>query len=330
MPSLSEILRDAAARLAAADVDNPALDARLLIAHALNCDRAQLLTQDERLLTAEESATIQKLIERRANREPVARILGLREFWGLPFGLNEATLDPRPDSETLVEAALKNHPPLAGGSKLPLQFRGGVTRDVEKEETPSPAKTTDLPSGKSKFLLPLPQGERALSSFRLLDLGTGTGCLLLALLHEWPHATGLGVDIAPRAVEQAQANAKRLGLEDRAAFRANDWLDGTIETFDVIICNPPYIASAEIPALMPEVRDHDPRAALDGGEEGLAIYRLLIPQLPRFLNPQGFAVFEIGQGQAEAVCALFRQAGFRDVSTRRDLGGIERCVAAKR
>ncbi|NTU77152.1 MAG: peptide chain release factor N(5)-glutamine methyltransferase [Alphaproteobacteria bacterium] len=271
---LLEIIHKAQKELAAAGVDHPALDARLLIGHALGCDRAQLMMQSRRVLTDEEIAAILKLIERRARRVPVARILGLREFWGLPFGLNEATLEPRPDSETLIEAALR------------IPFSNG----------------------------------------RLLDLGTGTGCLLLALLHEWPEATGMGVDIAPRAVEQARANAERLGLADRATFRVNSWADGVTERFDLIISNPPYIASGEISGLMPEVRDYDPRAALDGGSDGLDVYRHLIPRLPRLLNPQGAAIFEVGQGQATAVADLLRQSGFPDVATCRDLGGVERCV----
>ena len=165
---------------------------------------------------------------------------------------------------------------------------------------------------------------------RIIDLGAGTGCLLLALLHELPQATGLGVDIAPRAIEQATINAERLGLSGRAAFQVGNWLDGITGTFDLIISNPPYIAASDIPKLMPEVREYDPLAALDGGADGLDIYRHLIPQLSRFLNPDGFVVFEIGQGQAAAVSEMFRAAGFTGISAHKDLGGVERCVAAQR
>jgi len=272
------ILRRAQDELTTAGVDNPVLDSRLLIAHALGCDRADLLTQSDRLLSTEEVAGIQSLIARRAAREPVSRILGLREFWGLPFGLNEATLDPRPDSETLIETALKS----------------------------------------------------VSAANRILDLGTGSGCLLLALLHEWPQATGLGVDSAPRTVEQAQINAARLGLQDRATFRVNDWLQNINETFDVIVCNPPYVAASDVPALMPEVRLYDPVAALDGGAGGLDVYRRLIPQLPHRLNQDGWALFEVGQGQAAEVSGLFQKAGFNDIRICPDLGGIERCVTGKK
>ena len=275
--SLHAAIQAATAQLAAAGVDNPPLDARLLVAHALGCDRLALLTTPLRELAAEEVTRIAALIQRRAAREPVARSLGLREFWGLPFGLNEATLEPRPDSETLIEAAIK----IAG----------------------TPPRS-------------------------LLDLGTGTGCLLLALLHEWPQATGLGLDIAPRAVEQARHNAARLGLEARAQFVVNDWLDGITARFDLIVSNPPYIATSELSSLMPEVRDHDPTAALDGGTDGLTPYRRIIPALPALLNPNGRILFEVGQGQAASVAAMLLEQGFTTIATHRDLGDVERCVSA--
>ncbi|MGE3624534.1 MAG: peptide chain release factor N(5)-glutamine methyltransferase, partial [Bdellovibrionales bacterium] len=232
-----------------------------------------------RAVTDEESKLIAYFIDRRAAREPVNRILGEREFWGLAFGLNEATLEPRPDSETVVESVLKR-----------------------------------LPDKKAIL--------------RMLDLGTGTGCLLLALLHEYPHASGLGVDIAPRAVEQARRNARRHGLSARAEFRVNNWADGIGEIFDLVVSNPPYIRHAEIAGLMPEVRDHDPHNALDGGEDGYEAYRLLIPRVAGLLKPGGLAVFEVGEGQAAEVCAMFRDAGYTGVATRNDLAGVERAVIA--
>ncbi len=291
---LKDILQIAQQRLKEAGVDNPQLDTRLLAAHALSCNRMQIMTQAERVMKPEEIAAIYRLIDRRAKREPVARIIGEREFWGLPIGLNEATLEPRPDSETLVETAL-----------------------AKMETLTSSAKMSAEALAKTKSLSP-----------NVLDIGAGSGCLLLALLSKWPNATGLGVDISPRAVEQARLNAGRLGFAERAAFRVNYWLEGLGETFDVIISNPPYIACGDIPNLMPEVRDFDPHEALDGGEDGLDVYRFLIPQLPLFLNPNGFAVFEVGQGQAEAVKELFLKNGFTKVTIHNDLGGIERCVAA--
>ncbi len=300
---LRETIAAAQTRLAEAGVDNPALDARLLAAHALGLDRAALLTQENRALTEKESAVLEANIARREKREPVGRILGLREFWGLPFSLNEATLEPRPDSETLIEAALALF-------SCCHTRESGYPVSIETNRTPACAGVTEgtFPA-------------------RILDLGTGTGCLLLALLHEWPTATGLGIDLAPRAVEQAQENAARLGLETRAHFQTGNWLEGINEKFDLIISNPPYIPAQDIKNLSPEVRDFDPRLALDGGTDGLDPYRRLIPQFPSFLMPQGAALFEVGIGQAEPVAALLRQAGFKDVSVRRDLGGIERCVS---
>jgi len=202
----------------------------------------------------------------------------MREFWSLPFGLNEATLVPRPESETLIEAAL-------------YVF----------------AKRRD-------------------EALRVLDLGAGSGCLLLALLHEFKNASGVGVDCAPRAVLQAQENAKRLGLTARAEFMAGNWADNIAERFDLVISNPPYIAPEEIPHLMPEVRDYDPKLALDGGKYGLAAYHAIAPKLPNLLKPGGGAIFEIGEGQAPSVRLIFQKAGFSKLDTRKDLSGIERCV----
>jgi len=250
-----------------------------LVGHALGLDRAQLLSQSNRILSESEQAQIAQPIARRARHESVARIIGSREFWSLPFGLNEATLEPRPDSETLVEAALAR-----GGDK-------NLARSV-------------------------------------LDLGTGSGCLLLALLHEWPQATGLGIDAAPRAVEQAGANAAQLGMDSRANFQLGNWFDGITERFDVIISNPPYIAADVIAGLMPEVRDYDPCLALAGGADGLDAYRAIIPRLGAYLNEGGFVCFEVGMGQAPAVEKILARYNFIKIKIYRDLGGIERCLSA--
>ncbi|MDE1900189.1 MAG: peptide chain release factor N(5)-glutamine methyltransferase [Alphaproteobacteria bacterium] len=298
---MADTLRAAIDRLNIAGVDNPQLDARLLFCHALGLDRAGLLSQSRREPTIPEIKKIETLLQRREKRESVARIIGQREFWGLPFGMNEATLEPRPDSETLVEAVLSSfrRKPESSGS---FSLDPGLRRnDAISCESFAP---------------------------RILDLGTGTGCLLLALLHEWPHATGVGIDIAPRAVAQASQNAAGLGLDTRAAFRTGNWFDGITGKFDIIISNPPYIPAADIETLMPEVRDHDPRAALDGGADGLEPYRFLIPQLPAFLNANGFVIFEVGIDQAQDVAALLRAHAFADVAIHKDLGGIDRCVSA--
>lgn len=274
---LHTYIQESQERLAEAGIGNPSLDARLLIAHALGLDRAALVTQEDRPLAEGDIAAADTLIDRRVRREPVGRILGQREFWGLPFLLNDATLEPRPDSETLIETALTLY--------------------------------------KNK---PAPQS--------LLDLGTGTGCLLLSLLHEWKEAQGVGIDISPRAIRQAQENARALNLDERASFRIGNWLHELNGTFDLILSNPPYIPTRDIPHLQPEVRLFDPSAALDGGPEGLDPYKLMIPKLPPFLKDGGALLFEVGDGQAEAVCSLLRAEGFENIAVRKDLGGLARCV----
>ena len=275
--TLGALMVFARQRLKNASIDNPDLDIRLLVCHALKLDRVAIINQMERPITAPELNRLSILIECRARHTSVARLMGEREFWSLPFGLNEATLEPRPDSETLVESTLK--------------------------------------------LL----GSRRNEALRLLDLGTGTGCLLLSLLHELPNATGLGIDLAPRAVEQATRNAERLNLAGRITFRIGNWLENIEEDFDVIISNPPYIRHDDIATLMPEVREHDPLLALDGGDDGLAPYRHLIPELRGRLNPGGIVVFEVGKGQAPDVQNMLESTGLV-VSVYKDLGGIERCV----
>jgi release factor glutamine methyltransferase len=278
---LSVTIRAATHQLAAAGIDNPELDARLLTQHVLHIGHAEVLAQSERPLSHKEIEHINALIARRVKREPVARIMGEREFWGLSFGLNEATLEPRPDSETLIEESLKRI-----------------------RQTP-------------QFKIS-----------RVLDLGTGTGCLLLSLLSEMPQASGVGIDVAPRAVEQAQANAKRNHLSERSEFRIGNWFENVTERFDVIVSNPPYIVASDIDVLQPEVRDYDPRIALDGGADGLDIYRFLIPKLSPHLNKGGHVAFEVGQGQSAYVSDILKDYGFQNVTVHRDLGGIERCVLA--
>jgi len=275
---LSEILRSSAEKLKQAWVGNPKLDAQILIEHALDLDRAELLSQSKRTIKANEKKAIDTLLSQRISGKSVARILGKREFWSLEFSMNEDTLEPRPDSETLVEAVLKH---------------------AENKNS-------------------------------ILDLGTGTGCLLLALLHELPEAKGLGIDKSPRAVEQAKANAKNLGLASRATFKLGNWLEGLSETFDIVVCNPPYIPSQEIQTLMRELRDFDPHLALDGGKDGLKPYRLLIPLLKDFLTTGGLVAFEVGLRQADRVVALFKENGYADIAVDRDMSGIDRCVRACR
>jgi release factor glutamine methyltransferase len=275
---LKIVILNAVDVLTSAGLETAALDARLLVAYVLGVDRLYLTTHGNNPVSESKRRTVETLIARRAAGESVARIMGYREFWGLRFNLNEATLEPRPDSETLIETALK--------------------------------------------ITPRPR--------HILDIGTGTGCLLLSLLHEWTEATGVGLDKAPRAIEQAKQNAKALGLSDRATFLESDWLSALApdEKFDLIIINPPYIPSDDIPTLQPEVREYDPLLALDGGTDGLDPYRTLIPFLHRYLNPKGRVLFEIGIHQSAPIEALLQEHGFHDIFVAKDLGGISRCVGA--
>ncbi|HEY0837539.1 MAG TPA: peptide chain release factor N(5)-glutamine methyltransferase [Azospirillum sp.] len=279
-PTVSTLRRAAEARLSAAGVDTPELDARLLLQHALDLTRDQILTRAHDPVTPEQAARLDALVGRRAAREPVSRILGSRGFWTLDLGLNADTLDPRPDTESVVEAAL----------------------DAVVDRA---------------------------APLRLLDLGTGTGCILLALLAELPNATGLGVDVSPQAVAAAAGNAARNGLDRRARFQTGDWAAGLAERFDLVVSNPPYIPSADIAALEPEVRVHDPLRALDGGADGLDAYRIIAAQLPGLLKDGGSAVLEVGAGQASDVAGLLAAAGLRVTGVFRDLGGVERCVRAR-
>ena len=265
----------------AAACETPALDARLLLCDALGTDHAGLVRDADAPLghTARRLAV---LVERRLAGEPVARILGRREFFGLPFTLGPDTLDPRADTETLVEVALH----LLGDAR----------------DTP----------------------------LRLLDLGTGSGAILAALLSRCPGAYGVGVDRAPGACATAAANLEALGLAARAALLCGDWTAPLAGTFDLVVSNPPYIASGEIAALARDVRDHDPHLALDGGADGLHAYRAIVPAAAMRLRPGGSLVVEVGVGQADAVAALLRGAGFAAIGTRRDLGGHIRVVHGRK
>lgn len=265
--ALSEITE----RLKQAGVEEPRREARLLLAFALGTNAAGLLARD-----MVDPHCYAVPLARRTAREPLAYITGHKEFWGLDFLTSPATLIPRPDTETLVEAVL------------------------ESGQTPR----------------------------TILDLGTGTGCLLLACLHEFPTAFGVGVDLNPDAARLAHNNAKHLGLACRAAFLAGSWAGALNHQFDFVLSNPPYIESADIPGLMPEVTAHEPALALDGGASGLMAYRQIIEDLPRILTPNGQAVLELGARQAKSVSKLAHEAGF-ETSLRCDLAGIERAIIVK-
>ena len=264
-------LRHGAALLAAAGVDSPRLDARLLLAHATGLTHADMLRDRDAPVDA---AAYGALLARRAAREPLALIVGHQEFWSLRFEVSPDTLIPRADSETLIEAALAARPDI------------DATRSI-------------------------------------LDLGTGTGCLLLAALTEFPQAWGAGIDLSPAAAALARRNALALGLAGRAAMLCGHWDDAIQGRFDLVLSNPPYIPAADIAGLMPEVARHEPRRALDGGPDGLDAYRTLLSRLPTLLRPGGTAVLELGIGQAGAVAAL---AGGLQAETRPDLAGAPRAL----
>lgn len=253
--------------------DNPRLEARLLLAHSLGLTRNDLIRDPAREVDV---TAFETLVARRAAREPVALIVGYREFWSMRFQVSSATLIPRPDSETLIEAAIAafaNRPP--------------------------------------------PR--------RILDLGTGTGCLLLSLLTEFPAAFGIGTDIAPAAASLAGMNAAHLGLAQRSAFLVGDWSRPLSARFDLIISNPPYIPAAEVTALMPEVALHEPRSALEGGGDGYDAYCDIFDNLHHILEPDGVAILELGIGQATYVGKMARNAGF-ECSLACDLAKVPRAL----
>ncbi len=277
-------VRAAAAALRVAGTGTPELDARILACRASGLGRTQLITQSRSVLDPEAAATLRELVARRCNGEPIARILGQREFWGMDFLLTPAALVPRPDSETLVQAALSVIE--AGpGRKAPL---------------------------------------------RIADLGTGSGCLLVALLAELPAAFGVGIDISWEAVRTARENAARNGVGERSAFIAGSWAAAVTGRFDVIVTNPPYIASSELAELDVEVSEYEPRIALDGGSDGLGAYRALLPSAVQSLASDGVFLAEVGAGQAAAVTRLIVGAGLASEQAWRDLSGIDRAVSARK
>ena len=273
--SASVALRAATLLLQAAGVADPARDARRLLAHAMGiaADRMNLHLAD--VLDPAQSAAFDAAIARRAGRQPVSQIIGRRDFYGRSFRVTADTLDPRPETECLIEAALAE----------PFS--------------------------------------------RVLDLGAGTGCILLTLLAERPSASGLGVDISDAALVVARDNAKALGLTARAGFQRSDWFSAVSGQFDLIVANPPYIAQAEMAALAPEVRDWEPHLALTAGADGLAAYRVIAAGAGAHLSAQGRILVEIGPTQRAGVTRLFRDAGFSDLVALPDLDGRDRLVAAR-
>jgi release factor glutamine methyltransferase len=275
--SIDTALQQASAQFKSIDPHTAGMDARLLMMHILHYDLAKLLLYKKQELTAAQETQWHDYVAQRLTRKPVAKIIGHKEFYGVSFRTNAHTLDPRPDSEMLIET-VQNH--------------------IQDTQTP----------------------------LRILDLGTGTGCLLLTLLRLYPQATGVGVDLSDDTLQVAQNNAFDHKLMERVDFIQSNWFERVRGTFDLIISNPPYIVHDVLPTLDQGVTQFDPMLALDGGTDGLDPYRIIIPQARDFLKPQGCVCVEIGYDQNEAVCALFDENGFQSVTTTHDLGGNPRIV----
>lgn len=270
--ALAKLLREAG-------IETSALDARLLVQGALDYDAGQLALAHDEALSHAAAMRLADYAAQRLKHKPVSRIFGSRGFYGRDFIINERVLDPRPDSETLIEVALAH----------------------------------------------LPDGAAA----RLLDLGTGSGCLLLTLLAERPALTGMGVDVSAQALDVARANAAALGLADRADFIESDWLKNITGTYEMIVSNPPYLGPGEIEWLARDVADYDPHLALYGGSDGLDPYRHLCRNAAAFLVQDGWLVFEIGALQARAVRGFMQEAGFSNIAVQQDLAGRDRVVCGQ-
>jgi release factor glutamine methyltransferase len=268
--------------LAHAGIETPKRDARVLLLAAADIDHATLLREPDAPLGTEAAARLDAFIARRLKREPVSRILGRREFWGLTLTVTPDVLDPRADTETLVAAAVEA---LSGRRGDPL---------------------------------------------RLLDLGTGSGALLCAVLSEFPRGFGIGSDCSEAACRVARQNLAGNSLAGRGAIVCGDWGEALQGGFDLVVANPPYIATPALAGLAAEVRDYDPRAALDGGPDGLAAYRAIAADIDRLCARQGLAIVEIGFDQADSAAACFRAAGSRSISLRRDLEGQPRALVLRR
>ncbi len=269
--------KNAANRLRKAGVKTPLLDSRLLLQNVLGITYEQLLVSATRELSDEESQGFESYIMRRLKREPVAKILEEKEFWGLKFKTTQATLDPRPDTETLIESVLRNF------------------KDKERP-------------------------------FKILDLGTGTGCIIISLLKEYPNATGLGVDKSLDALQVARENSEKNNTANRLDFVQSDWFSNVTDKYDIIVSNPPYIKNDSIQHLSEEVALFEPKLALEGGNEGLDAYKNIAEKIEGFLNPHAKAFFELGKWQEEPVAEIINKKGFQVAEVWEDLAGVPRVM----
>ncbi|WP_064697595.1 peptide chain release factor N(5)-glutamine methyltransferase [Rhizobium aegyptiacum] len=279
-PTVADMLAEARRRFTEAGIVDPAADARLLVAGLLKQSSTELLTRSAEKLSPEQTKGILEAAERRVGHEPVHRILGEREFYGLPLALSAETLEPRPDTEILVDTVLP------------------YLKDLAKAE----------------------------SNLHILDIGTGTGAICLALLSECPDASGIGSDISADALGTARSNAERNGLQDRFQTVQSRWFENIHGSFHAIVSNPPYIASSVIHDLAPEVTKFDPVAALDGGPDGLDAYKAIAKDAARFMRPDGILGLEIGYDQRNDVTAIFEAKGFRCLKSVKDYGQNDRAL----
>ena len=275
--SVKVILEWAKEKLLRAQIESPILDARLLLGFALGTPQERFYGSENKILTKSQTDNFIKIIERRCKREPVSRIIGTRSFWNLTLRINLSSLDPRPDSEILMESILRTFTDKAANLKF-------------------------------------------------IDFGTGTGCLLLSALNEFPNSSGVGVDISKECVKLAQENAALNGLSQRALFIESDWAREVTDKFDIIIANPPYIQSDTISTLDPEVKNFDPHIALNGGQDGLSCYRKLAPQFVEVLKKGGLVFLEIGYDQRESVSNIMEHSGLKCLHINQDLGNRDRCL----
>lgn len=280
-PALGALVRHARNALEAAGKTDAALDARLIVEHFTETSRTDAVLDPKRAVTEAQHEAVLSALDRRLGGEPVYRIVGARAFYGLLLKLSPETLEPRPDTEALVDLALPHVRKAASDHGL----------------------------------------------CRILDLGTGTGAVALALLKEEPRAQAIATDISDDALETATANADINEIGERFSAKKSDWFADLSGKFHVIVSNPPYIPSKEIALLEREVRDHDPLAALDGGPDGLAPYRRIAAGAAPYLEQDGMIVLEIGQGQQDDVSAIFAIAGFQQCGQASDLGGVIRALA---
>ncbi|MBN1256186.1 MAG: peptide chain release factor N(5)-glutamine methyltransferase [Planctomycetes bacterium] len=280
--AIMPLLNTTAEYLSGKGIASARLDAELLLSHTLKLPRLELYTSFERNLTEPELAAYRELVQRRASREPIAYILGEKEFYSLPFRVTPAVLIPRPETELLAEEAIS------------------LCNAISKK------------------------------SPRILDLGTGSGCIAVAVAHACPHAKIIATDISADAVKIAKENAEKNQVADRIEFRTGSIFEPVAsEHFDLVLCNPPYIAEND-PEVMADVSKFEPQGALYAGKDGLDFYRSLAAGLEHFLAPKGIAMFEVGAGQTEAVSELFRVAAFPHLLIKKDHAGIGRLLIVSR